>query len=358
MASSRPQKRRAPLTSTTWKAQCLDLVTLIFQCEDSTPFRQPRRPGFLPCKYGLHIIIIIIIVTLFMGMTSFSLSSGGPHSAAVSTTWKAQCLDLVTLIFQCEDSTPFRHPVDLASYPDYANIIDMPMDLSTVRDRLQRDLYPSPVEFCKDVRLIFANSRNYTSTRSPGCGFILLRRTCPSSFLSPSVRTQVNSRKDDFLKWSLSHFFAPFRNWVMIYSMTIRLSALFERAHPANHLGLEVCRQVRSEAQEQPVRQQTVKHYAERMTPTQRTRQTMMVVRSRSSSRSTRSSGQVKVETPEQLFERNHAASGNGQPETDRVGLVLLRGRPCSLRGRWRLRREDEYDDEEDEDEEDSEDED
>ncbi|EEC15316.1 WD-repeat protein, putative, partial [Ixodes scapularis] len=48
---------------------------------------------------------------------------------------------------------------------DYVNIIDVPMDLGTVRDRLQRDRYPSPTEFCKDMRLIFANSRNYNTNK-------------------------------------------------------------------------------------------------------------------------------------------------------------------------------------------------
>ncbi|XP_029821926.2 PH-interacting protein [Ixodes scapularis] len=82
-----------------------------------------------------------------------------------STTWKAQCSDLLNLIFQCEDSTPFRQPVDVNTYEDYVNIIDVPMDLGTVRDRLQRDRYPSPTEFCKDMRLIFANSRNYNTNK-------------------------------------------------------------------------------------------------------------------------------------------------------------------------------------------------
>ncbi|KAK8764000.1 hypothetical protein V5799_033391 [Amblyomma americanum] len=89
-----------------------------------------------------------------------------PGSAPLtSMTWKGQCQELLTSILNYEDSTPFRQPVDLAAYPDYANIIDTPMDLSTVRDRLQRNLYPSPIEFCKDMRLIFTNSRNYNTNK-------------------------------------------------------------------------------------------------------------------------------------------------------------------------------------------------
>lgn len=31
--------------------------------------------------------------------------------------WKRQCQELLNLIFQCEDSEPFRQPVDLLEYP-------------------------------------------------------------------------------------------------------------------------------------------------------------------------------------------------------------------------------------------------
>ncbi|XP_013776730.1 bromodomain and WD repeat-containing protein 3-like [Limulus polyphemus] len=82
-----------------------------------------------------------------------------------SSTWIKQCLDLIELIFECEDSTPFRQPVDQSEYPDYRDIIDHPMDLSTVKNKLQTGSYGSPVEFCKDMRLIFQNSRNYNTNK-------------------------------------------------------------------------------------------------------------------------------------------------------------------------------------------------
>uniref|UniRef100_A0A8D0GIV0 Pleckstrin homology domain interacting protein n=1 Tax=Sphenodon punctatus TaxID=8508 RepID=A0A8D0GIV0_SPHPU len=76
--------------------------------------------------------------------------------------WKKQCQELLNLIFQCEDSEPFRQPVDLLEYPDYRDIIDTPMDFSTVRETLEAGNYESPMELCKDVRLIFSNSKVYT----------------------------------------------------------------------------------------------------------------------------------------------------------------------------------------------------
>ncbi|ELW67902.1 Bromodomain and WD repeat-containing protein 1 [Tupaia chinensis] len=99
----------------------------------------------------------------------------------VESNWKKQCKELVSLIFQCEDSEPFRQPVDLVEYPDYRDIIDTPMDFGTVRETLEAGNYDSPLEFCKDIRLIFSNAKAYT----------------------PNKRSKI-------------------------YSMTLRLSALFE----------------------------------------------------------------------------------------------------------------------------------
>ncbi|XP_053168906.1 bromodomain and WD repeat-containing protein 1 isoform X2 [Hemicordylus capensis] len=96
-------------------------------------------------------------------------------------SWKKQCMELVNLIFQCEDSEPFRQPVDLDQYPDYREIIDTPMDLGTVKETLEAGNYDTPMELCKDIRLIFGNAKSYT----------------------PNKRSKI-------------------------YSMTLRLSALFE----------------------------------------------------------------------------------------------------------------------------------
>lgn len=82
-----------------------------------------------------------------------------PHS------WKGRCKELLDLIFQCEDSEPFREPVDLQEYPDYLEIVDSPMDFGTVLSTLTEGKYQSPIELCKDVRLIFSNSKAYTPSK-------------------------------------------------------------------------------------------------------------------------------------------------------------------------------------------------
>uniref|UniRef100_T1J4N0 Bromo domain-containing protein n=1 Tax=Strigamia maritima TaxID=126957 RepID=T1J4N0_STRMM len=103
-----------------------------------------------------------------------------------SQSWKQQSKELLDLIYQCGDSAPFQSPVDLFDYPDYREIIDTPMDFGTVREQLFAANYENPTEFCKDVRLIFQNSRNFNTNK----------------------KSRVKSKE--------------------IYSMSIRLSAMFE----------------------------------------------------------------------------------------------------------------------------------
>uniref|UniRef100_A0A663FD02 Bromodomain and WD repeat domain containing 3 n=1 Tax=Aquila chrysaetos chrysaetos TaxID=223781 RepID=A0A663FD02_AQUCH len=79
--------------------------------------------------------------------------------------WKEQCKQLLNLIYEREDSEPFRQPVDLFSYPDYRDIVDTPMDFSTVKETLEAGNYTSPLEFYKDIRLIFCNSKAYTPNK-------------------------------------------------------------------------------------------------------------------------------------------------------------------------------------------------
>uniref|UniRef100_A0A8C3K905 Bromodomain and WD repeat-containing protein 1 n=1 Tax=Calidris pygmaea TaxID=425635 RepID=A0A8C3K905_9CHAR len=79
--------------------------------------------------------------------------------------WKDQCKQLLNLIYEREDSEPFRQPVDLFSYPDYRDIVDTPMDFSTVKETLEAGNYTSPLEFYKDIRLIFCNSKAYTPNK-------------------------------------------------------------------------------------------------------------------------------------------------------------------------------------------------
>ncbi|XP_035213977.1 PH-interacting protein-like isoform X2 [Stegodyphus dumicola] len=109
-----------------------------------------------------------------------------------SNSWRQQCMSLLNYIFQTDDSTPFRHPVNLNEYPDYRNIIDCPMDLSTVREKLNNNFYSSPCEFCKDMRLIFQNSRNYNTNKKSRIYSMTIRL---SAMFEEQIRSIVSDWK-------------------------------------------------------------------------------------------------------------------------------------------------------------------
>ncbi len=48
---------------------------------------------------------------------------------------------------------------------DYLDIVDTPMDFGTVLNRLLEGEYDTPMDLCKDVRLIFSNSKAYTPSK-------------------------------------------------------------------------------------------------------------------------------------------------------------------------------------------------
>jgi hypothetical protein len=56
-------------------------------------------------------------------------------------------------------------PVDQLEHPEYYQVIDTPMDLRTVKEDLLGGNYETPLEFCKDMRLIFINSKNYNTNK-------------------------------------------------------------------------------------------------------------------------------------------------------------------------------------------------
>ncbi|XP_026224238.1 bromodomain and WD repeat-containing protein 3 isoform X2 [Anabas testudineus] len=107
-------------------------------------------------------------------------------------SWKEQCKNLLNYIFECEDSEPFRQPVDPQNYPDYHDIIDTPMDFGTVKRTLEEDHYENPIELCKDTRLIFANAKAYTPNKRSKIYSMTLRL---SAFFEEQIRTVISEYK-------------------------------------------------------------------------------------------------------------------------------------------------------------------
>nr|XP_043888141.1 bromodomain and WD repeat-containing protein 3 isoform X2 [Solea senegalensis] len=106
--------------------------------------------------------------------------------------WKEKCKSLLNYIFQCEDSEPFRQPVNPQNYPDYHDIIDTPMDFGSVKRTLEEDHYENPIELCKDSRLIFANAKAYTPNKRSKIYSMTLRL---SAFFEEQIRTIISEYK-------------------------------------------------------------------------------------------------------------------------------------------------------------------
>jgi E1A/CREB-binding protein len=107
-------------------------------------------------------------------------SLGGQHTASSDTQiagkimWLREHLHrafmpvLETLYRQEPESQPFQQPVDpfLLAIPDYYEIIKNPMDLSTIKQKLERGDYKDPWEFCDDCWLMFDNAWLYNRRTS------------------------------------------------------------------------------------------------------------------------------------------------------------------------------------------------
>ncbi|KAI1304968.1 CREB-binding protein [Halotydeus destructor] len=69
---------------------------------------------------------------------------------------------------QDPESLPFRQPVDpqMLQIPDYFDIIKVPMDLSTIKDKLEHGHYQDPWQYVDDVYLMFNNAWLYNKKSS------------------------------------------------------------------------------------------------------------------------------------------------------------------------------------------------
>jgi hypothetical protein len=90
-------------------------------------------------------------------------------------TWEQKCMQIWNDLWERDDATPFREPVDITQFPDYFTTIETPMSLQTVKEELLGGNYETPQDFHKDMIMIFHNSRLYnTDHKSPI--FVMTRR--------------------------------------------------------------------------------------------------------------------------------------------------------------------------------------
>ncbi|KAF2731596.1 Bromodomain-containing protein [Polyplosphaeria fusca] len=62
---------------------------------------------------------------------------------------------------------PFQQPVNKDEVLDYYDVIKEPMDLATMEEKHEKDLYPTPEDFVRDAKLVFDNCRKYNNETTP-----------------------------------------------------------------------------------------------------------------------------------------------------------------------------------------------
>lgn len=74
-----------------------------------------------------------------------------------------QCESLLKKLMSQEYAWVFNTPVDVVklNIPDYFDIIKNPMDLGTIKSKLNSGKYSNPLDFLADVRLTFTNAKTY-----------------------------------------------------------------------------------------------------------------------------------------------------------------------------------------------------
>jgi bromodomain-containing factor 1 len=79
------------------------------------------------------------------------------------------CSSVLTKVKRNSNAAPFLEPVDpiKLNIPDYPLKIKRPMDLSTIRRKLDGKIYRTPDEFDADMKLMFENCYTYNPEGSP-----------------------------------------------------------------------------------------------------------------------------------------------------------------------------------------------
>ncbi|GAQ85915.1 Transcription initiation factor TFIID [Klebsormidium nitens] len=118
------------------------------------------RPAGLPDKMGIR-----------MPAGALKAIKGEKQKAEEAREKRLQelmkiCLTILRQMMQHKWAWPFMEPVDAVAMnlPDYHEVIKKPMDLGTIKDKLDKKdghSYRTPEEVAADVRLVFSNAMTY-----------------------------------------------------------------------------------------------------------------------------------------------------------------------------------------------------
>ncbi|XP_061604240.1 bromodomain-containing protein 4 isoform X2 [Phyllopteryx taeniolatus] len=152
------QKRKADTTTPTANDQLSESSPAESKSGKTLPRRESTRPTKMIKKEAPD----------SQHQVAMGTGHGGPSSghSPVPQDQLGYCLSLVREMLSKKHTTyawPFYKPVDVAALGlhDYHDIIKHPMDLSTIKAKLENRQYRDPQEFAADVRLMFSNCYKY-----------------------------------------------------------------------------------------------------------------------------------------------------------------------------------------------------
>ncbi|KAJ0401508.1 hypothetical protein P43SY_009368 [Pythium insidiosum] len=81
---------------------------------------------------------------------------------------KKKCSDLLEYFIRLDSTEPFRERVNWEEWGlyDYLQVVKVPMDLGTIRNKLGKNEYKKAAEFARDVRLVWDNCKLYNQDGS------------------------------------------------------------------------------------------------------------------------------------------------------------------------------------------------
>jgi hypothetical protein len=86
---------------------------------------------------------------------------GRERPPSMPECFRMRCSEILDRIQKKDTYSIFLEPVDVSDAPEYDRIIKRPMDLSTIRKRLNTDSYQSLAAFHDDLNLIWSNCLTY-----------------------------------------------------------------------------------------------------------------------------------------------------------------------------------------------------
>ncbi|XP_063895724.1 bromodomain adjacent to zinc finger domain protein 1A [Helicoverpa armigera] len=89
------------------------------------------------------------------------------RSSRVSPLHTEQLQTLLRDVMKHKDCWPFYEPVSLEDVPDYLQVIDQPMDFTTIRNKLEAGDYTADEHLIADAALVFLNCYTYNKDDHP-----------------------------------------------------------------------------------------------------------------------------------------------------------------------------------------------